>query len=97
MNKEDLIIEIAGCTGFTKKDCALFIDVFCDVIGGALERGDRIKIVDFGIFDTKECKARTGKNFATNTKYPIPARKVPTFVPGKRLRKMVGGSMRADN
>lgn len=93
MTKEELVSEIAGCTGFTKKDCLLFIDVFCDVIGEALERGDRVKIVDFGVFEVKERKARTGKNFAKNTKHPIPPKKVPSFVPGEGLKQVVGGAV----
>lgn len=91
MTKEELIGEIAGCTGFTKKDCALFVDVFCNVVGDALERGDRVKIVDFGVFEVKECKARTGKNFAKNTTCPIPPKKVPSFIPGEGLKQIVGG------
>lgn len=92
MTKEELVDEIACNTGFTKKDCMLFVDVFCDVVEEALERGDRVKIVDFGVFEVKESKPRTGKNFVTNTTYPIPARKVPTFIPAAGLKQAVGGT-----
>ncbi len=91
MTKEELIGEIAGYTGFTKKDCALFVDVFCDVVSEALEKGDRVKIVDFGVFEVKECKARTGKNFAKNTTHPIPPKRIPSFIPGEGLKQIVGG------
>ena len=91
MTKEELVNEISYQTGFTKKDSLLFIDVFCDVICEALENGDCVKIVDFGIFEVKERKARTGKNFAKNTTHPIPPKKVPNFVPGKGLKQVVGG------
>lgn len=91
MNKEDLINAIAERTGYTKKDCLLFIDVFCDVICEALRNGDRVKIVNFGVFDVKKAKPRTGKNFFDNTALPIPARKVPTFIPGEGLKRATGG------
>lgn len=97
MTKEDLVDEIAGATGFTKKDCLLFVDAFCGVIGEALERGDRVKIVNFGAFEVKESKARTGKNFATNTKFPIAPRKVPAFIPGEGLKELVGGTRHDSN
>lgn len=92
MTKKELVDAIANHTGFTKKDCRLLVDVFCDVVAGALYNGDRVKIVDFGIFDVKEVKSKKGKDFENNTMIPIPSRKVPVFVPGIGLRRIVGGS-----
>lgn len=92
MTKEELVAEIAYHTGFTKKDCQLFLDTFCGVVAESLERGEAVKIVNFGIFNVKECKARSGKNFASNTIQPIPSRKVPAFIPGVGLKEMVGGA-----
>ena len=91
MTKDELIDEIADQTGFTKKDCMLFVNVLCDIIRDALKRGERIKIVNFGVFEVKECKARTGKNFADNSRYPIPPRKIPTFIPSEGLKRIVRG------
>lgn len=92
MTKKELVDEIASHTGFTKKDCRLFIDVLCEVIVNALKRGERVKIVDFGVFEVKEVKPRKGKDFANNTICQIPARKVPSFTPGVNLREAVGGA-----
>lgn len=94
MNKEELVDAISIQTGFTKKDCLVFVDAFCDVVGNTLNRGDRVKIVNFGVFEVKLGKARTGKNFATNTTYPIPPRKIPAFIPGAGLKEAVGGEHR---
>lgn len=91
MTKEELVNEIAFNTGFTKKDCMLFVDVFCGVVGKALEDGDRVKIVDFGVFETKEVKPRKGRDFNNNTTCQIPARRVPVFIPGAGLKETVGG------
>lgn len=92
MTKEELVNEIAFNTGFTKKDCLLFVDVFCGVVGEALERGERVKIVDFGVFETKEIKPRKGRDFNHNTTCQIPAKRVPAFIPGMGLKEMVGGA-----
>lgn len=97
MTKEELVAEIAYHTGFTKKDCLLFLDTFCGVVAESLERGEAVKIVNFGVFNVKECKARSGKNFASNTVQHIPARKVPAFVPGIGLKEIVGGARYADD
>lgn len=92
MTKEELVGEIACRTGFTKKDCLLFVNVFCEVVGEELGRGERVKIVDLGVFEVKERKARTGKNFVKNTTHPIPPKRVPCFIPGERLKQIVGGA-----
>lgn len=91
MTKEELVNEISSRTGFTKKDCLLFLDVFCDTIEDSLSKGERVKIVDFGVFDVKVRKSRTGKNFFENTTLPIPSKKIPTFTPGEGLKSIVGG------
>lgn len=92
MNKEELINELAAYTGYTKKDCQFFLDAFCDIVGAAMGRGERIKIVNFGSFVVKKSKERAGKNFADNSVHVIPARNVPAFIPGERLKKIVGGA-----
>lgn len=91
MTKKELVNEIAGYTGFTKKDCMLFVDVFCNVISKALEHGERVKIANFGVFEVKEYKARTGNNFVKNTTCLIPPKKVPSFTAGEGLKQAIGG------
>lgn len=92
MNKEELIAEVACRTGFTKKDCMLLVDVFCDVIADSLGRGEQVKIVNFGVFKVKKSAQRTGRNFANSSTYPIPSRNVPIFVPGMKLKELIGGA-----
>lgn len=89
MNKSDLIDSIAERTGFTKKDCGLFIDVFCSVVSETLVNGGRVLISNFGVFEVRKSKARVGKNFFENSTHPIPPRKVPYFTPGRGLREAV--------
>lgn len=90
MNKKELIDELARRTGFTKVDCAYFLDNFCETVSDALSKGDQIKIVNFGIFKTKRSAARTGKNFAKNTAFHIPPRLTTVFIPGKQLKNLQG-------
>lgn len=92
MIKEELVEEIAGRTGFSKKDCMIFLDVFCDTVADSIGQGEQVKIVNFGVFKVKEGKARTGKNFASNTSYPIPPRNNVVFIPGNRLKSAAGGA-----
>ncbi|MDP8220753.1 MAG: HU family DNA-binding protein, partial [Candidatus Stygibacter frigidus] len=57
--------------------------------GGALKKGDKVSLVGFGTFKVAERKARTGVNPSTGKKIKIPARKVPVFKPGKKLKESV--------
>lgn len=97
MNKIELIDEISRRTGFTKRDCKLFVNVFCDTITDVLTSGDIVKIVNFGIFKVKEVKAKKGKYFANDTICQIPARRIPVFAPGTGLKEIVGGAEYGDH
>lgn len=90
MNKKELIHKLADTTGFTQKDCRVFVDAFCDVVGDALKDGERVKIEGFGAFDVRTLKGRVGADFINNSRMMIPDKQVPYFTPGIFLRQIVG-------
>jgi len=97
MNKGELIVQIAGKLGITKKDVANVVDAFIETVTDTLSKGERIILVGFGTFQVRERKARKGRNpqtgkviQITGKVIQIPAKKVPKFVPGKSLREKVG-------
>jgi len=90
MNKGELIVQIAGKLGITKKDVANVVDAFIETVTDTLSKGERIILVGFGTFQVRERKARKGRNPQTGKVIQIPAKKVPKFVPGKSLREKVG-------
>lgn len=87
--KEMLASSLAGETGMTKVDAANAVDVVFDIITRMLSNGDKLQVVGFGTFEVKERAARVGRNPRTNEQLEIPARKVPTFKPGKVLKDSV--------
>ena len=61
-----------------------------DGIAGALAKGHKVELRNFGIFEVKVRKARTGRNpNAPSTDVPIPARAVVKFKAGKEMRMEV--------
>jgi len=86
MNEAELIEEVVGKTGLTKKDVGLVVDAFIETVGDALSKGDKVTLVGFGTFQVMQRKARSGRNPQTGEEIQIPAKKVPKFVPGKNLR-----------
>ena len=60
-----------------------------DVIVETVANGDKVTLVNFGSFDSKERPAREGRNPQTNKPMHIPASTVPTFKFGKMFKEMV--------
>ena len=89
MNKAELVEEVAGKVGLTKKVSREVIDAIVSAIIDSLAREERVTLVGFGTFQVMERKARTGRNPQTGQTIQIPAKKVPKFKPGKGLRGAV--------
>jgi len=90
MNKADLVEKVTNQTGLTKKASGEVIDAITSVITDTLARGEKVTLVGFGTFQVMERKTRTGRNPQTGGTIQIPAKKVPRFMAGKRLKDEVG-------
>lgn len=90
MNKADLVIKVSEATGFKKKDAEVALDAVLESIEKALVKGDSVRLIGFGTFETRERKARTGRNpQKPDTIIKIPASKAPVFKAGKSLKDAV--------
>jgi len=86
MSREDLIKKIATDTGVTKKVAGLALAAVLEGILGALKKGQKVSLVGFGSFGVAKRKARNGINPKTKKPIKIPARKVPVFKAGKKMK-----------
>jgi nucleoid DNA-binding protein len=59
------------------------------IIAAQLDEGKRVQVSGFGTFETRQRKARSGRNPQTNETIHIPGRRYPTFKPGKALKERV--------
>ena len=89
MNKAELIAEVAVKTGLSKKDSEKAVNAALDTITASLEKGEKVQLVGFGVFDVKAREARMGRNPKTKEEIPIPASRVPQFKAGKALKEAV--------
>lgn len=89
MNKSELIDAVVKETGLTKKDTEATINSFMNVVSNALAKKDKVQLVGFGTFETRERAAREGVNPSTGAKIKIPATTAPAFKPGKALKEKV--------
>ncbi|GAI89151.1 unnamed protein product [marine sediment metagenome] len=90
MNKAELVEEVSGKTGPTKKETQNVIDVLTETIGDTLSRGEKVRLVGFGTFQVASRKARRGVNPQTREAIQIPAKRVAKFLPGKTLKEKIG-------
>ena len=89
MNKQELIVSIAGKTGLSKKDSEKAVNAFVDSVTNALKKKDKVQLVGFGTFEVRARAGRIGRNPATGKEIKIPASNVPAFKAGKALKDSV--------
>ena len=89
MNKAELVAAVAEKSGLSKKDSEKAINAAFETISTALVKGDKVQLVGFGSFETKERNARIGRNPRTKEEIEIPASRVPAFKAGKALKDAV--------
>lgn len=89
MNKSELVAVMAAKASLSKKDAEAALNAFTDVVADTLKKGDKIALVGFGTFETRERAAREGRNPQTGAAIKIVASKVPAFKAGKALKDAV--------
>ncbi|MGL5615862.1 MAG: HU family DNA-binding protein [Sarcina sp.] len=89
MNKAELIASMAEKSNLTKKDAEMALKAFMESVQEALEGGDKVQLVGFGTFETRERAAREGRNPRTKEVIQIPASKAPVFKAGKEFKERV--------
>ena len=83
MNKSELIAALAAKAELSKKDAEKALGAFVDVVTEALKNGDKVQLVGFGTFESKERPARTGEEIK------IEASKTASFKVGKALKDSI--------
>ena len=90
MKKADLVNKIAENLKISKKQTEEVINEFMEVIKGALEEGEDVKLVGFGNFEIKEQEERVARDPRDPNKViNIPAKKVVKFKISKKLKNIL--------
>ena len=74
---------------FLKKDLEKFSKIILNEIKNSLKRGDRVELRGFGIFSSKNQKARISRNPKTGEKINTPAKKTINFKMSKEMFKQL--------
>ena len=90
MNKADLIQKVMEKADVKKSVAEATVNAFTETIKEALAEGDKVQIIGFGTFETRERQARTGRNpRKPGETIEIPASIAPAFKAGKALKDAV--------
>lgn len=86
MNKSELVVAMAAKAGLTKKDTEKALGAFIETVTETLQGGDKVQLVGFGTFESKDRPARTARNPRTGEEIKIEASKTAAFKVGKALK-----------
>lgn len=86
MNKTELVDAIAAYADITKAQAGKALDAVLDSVTETLKKGEKVTLIGFGTFETRERAARTGRNPQTGKAIQIAACTTPAFKAGKKLK-----------
>jgi DNA-binding protein HU-beta len=89
MNKGELVDKVSEKAGVTKKQADSVLSAAIESIMEAVSKGDKVTLVGFGSFESRDRKAREGRNPKTGEAMEIPATTVPAFSAGKQFKDLV--------
>ena len=87
MTKPELVDIIATKAQTTKKTAENCLDAFMETLMEAMSKGLSVQLIGFGTFKVRERAARVGRNPQTGKPIQIPAKIVPVFRPGTKMKK----------
>jgi DNA-binding protein HU-beta len=91
MNRKELVAALAGKTGITRAEAEKNVLELIGIISDTLEKGGKINLKGFGIFDVRVRSARMGRNPKTGETLALNATRVPAFKPGGKLKASLNG------
>lgn len=89
MNKAELISSIAEKGKLSKKDAEVALKALVESVEETLEKGEKVQLVGFGTFETRDRAERMGRNPKTKEPMQIAASTVPVFKAGKEFKERV--------
>lgn len=88
MIKADIINKVAEQADITKVKAVEAVEVVFEAMKSAMQRGERIELRGFGVFQVKPRKKGIGRNPRTGREVRIPPGNTIRFKPGKNLRNL---------
>lgn len=94
VTKKDLIDRITTRTKLKRLDVKNAVQEMLEQIIVELQRGNRLELRDFGVFEVKQRKPRVAQNPKTLERVEVPARRTVKFKVGRLMREGLGSAAR---
>jgi len=94
VNKAQLVEALSTRLGEDKKRVATTVDAFLDTVYRTVQKGEKVALTGFGVFEKRDRAARTARNPATGEKVRVKKTSVPAFRAGQEFKNVVNGSKR---
>ena len=92
MNKAQLVEALSTRLGEDKKRIAATVDALLDTVYRTVQKGEKVALTGFGVFEKRDRAARTARNPATGEKVRVKKTSVPAFRAGQEFKNVVNGS-----
>ena len=89
MNKAELITVMSEKSKLTKKDSEAALKAFIEAVEESLEKKEKVQLIGFGTFETRDRAERIGRNPQTKEEITIAASTAPVFKAGKEFKERV--------
>lgn len=89
MTKNQLIEKVAKKANLTKRASSDVVEAVIELVRENLSRGEKTVISGFGTFLVRKRAPRRGRNPQTGAALQIPGKKLPAFVAGKTLKRLI--------
>ena len=94
MNKTDLINKLAERLDGDKKAAQTAVEGLIDLVQREVQRGQKVSISGFGVFEKRARAARTARNPRTGEAVKVKKTNVPSFRPGTAFKDIVSGKLK---
>ncbi|SFU24007.1 integration host factor subunit alpha [Paraburkholderia aspalathi] len=86
VTKNELAQLVHDRVGFSAREAKELVEAFFEVMCGALESGENVRLSGFGKFQLRDKRQRPGRNPKTGEMVLVAARRIVTFSASQRLR-----------
>ena len=85
MIKYDIVARVVNRTGLSKTKAEMAVETVFETMKKAMDRGERIEVRGFGVFNIKPRKTGIGRNPRTGEEVRIPPGESRTLQAGQRV------------
>jgi integration host factor subunit alpha len=89
LTRDDLAEAVRVEVGLSKTESRRLVDLVLNTVVQVLERGEAVKLANFGVFEVRDKGERTGRNPRTGEAATVSARRTISFRASTKMKAVV--------